>query len=114
MYLNIWLKMCFAIQKTKDCIETTQANYKQNHSPFVVVMKFNNWIWVKKSCSGEILNLIIIFHTDNHFSLRGLNIPLNAVQVLLFKKWDVQFPTQLICLTVTYTLCFMISKVTIS
>lgn len=46
--LNIWLKMCFAIQKIEDCTETTQANCKQNRSPFVVLVKFNNWIWVKK------------------------------------------------------------------
>lgn len=82
--------MCFSLQKIKDCIETTQANYKQNHCPVVVVMKFNNSIWVKKSCLGEIINLMFIFPTDNHFSLIGLNIHLNAVQVLLFKKRDVQ------------------------
>lgn len=37
---------------------------------------------------------MFIFHTDIHFSLRGLNIHLNAVQVLLFKKRDVCFSTR--------------------
>lgn len=63
MELNIWLKMCFAIQKIKDCIETTQANYKQNCSPSVVLMKFNNWISMKKR---ELLGGNNKFHV--HFS----------------------------------------------
>lgn len=56
---------------------------------------------------------MLIFHSDIHFSLRGLDILLKAVQVLFFKKLDVCFSTQFIYLTVTYSVCFMISMVSI-
>lgn len=42
------IKDVFCKSNDQGLHKTTQANYKQNCSTFAELMKFNNWIWVKK------------------------------------------------------------------
>lgn len=42
------IKDVFCNSNDQGLHKATQANYKQNRSPFAELMKFNNWIWVKR------------------------------------------------------------------